>query len=110
MSIEFQFISGPPHAQQSLMTAKYFYETMSPRTAKYFYENIREQEFGVSKTIVTIVAIVEKTNMNPGDNNCRNYGNSKKKPGDNNCRNYGNFEEKKYMDPFSSQLSQLWQF
>ena len=26
--------------------------------------------------IVAIVAIVEKTNMNPGDNNCRNYGNS----------------------------------
>ena len=24
--------------------------------------------------IVAIVAIVEKTNTNPGDNNCRNYG------------------------------------
>ena len=27
-----------------------------------------------------------------------------------NCRNYGNSEDKKYMDPFPSQLSQLWQF
>ena len=26
--------------------------------------------------IVAIVAIVEKTKMNPGNNNCRNYGNS----------------------------------
>ena len=34
-----------------------------------------------------------------------------KNPGDINCRNYGNFEDKKkYTDPFSSQLSQLWQF
>ena len=33
-----------------------------------------------------------------------------KNPGDINCCNYGNFEGKKYMDPFSSQLSQLWQF
>ena len=33
-----------------------------------------------------------------------------KNPGDINCRNYGNFEDKKYTDPFSSQLLQLWQF
>ena len=33
-----------------------------------------------------------------------------KNPGDINCRNYGNFEDKKYRNPFSSQLSQLWQF
>ena len=29
-------------------------------------------------TIVANVAIVEKTNMNPGDNSCRYYGNSEK--------------------------------
>ena len=52
---------------------------------------------------------------NPGDINCRNYGNFEDKkniriPFHHNCRNYGNFEDKKYTDPFSSQLLQLWQF
>ena len=67
-------------------------------------------------TVVAIMAILK----NPGDINCRNYGNFEDKkniriPFHHNCRNYGNFEDKKKKkkkntDPFSSQLLQLWQF
>ena len=62
-------------------------------------------------TVVAIMAILK----NPGDINCRNYGNFEDKkniriPFHHNCCNYGNFEDKKYTDPFSSQLLQLWQF
>ena len=41
-----------------------------------------------------LLQLWKKTNMNPGDNNCRIMA-ILKNPGDINCRNYGNFEEKK---------------
>ena len=62
-------------------------------------------------TIVAIVAIVEKKNKYESRwQQLSQLWQFWKNPGDINCRNYGNFEDKKYTDPFSSQLLQLWQF
>ena len=50
MSIEFQFVSGPPQAQHSLRTVKYFMKRCVRGPRNIFNENIRKQEFGLSKT------------------------------------------------------------
>ena len=49
MSIEFQFVSGPPQAQHSPRTEKYFTKTCVRGPRNIFNENIRKQEFGLSK-------------------------------------------------------------
>ena len=50
MSIDFQFVRGPPQAQHSPRTVKYFTKTCVRGPRNIFNENIQKQEFGVSKT------------------------------------------------------------
>ena len=59
--------------------------------------------------IVATEAIVEKTNMNPGDNICRNYGKSEKSWWQQLLQLW-QFWRKKIIDPFWAQFMQLWQF